>query len=105
MTYIAYEVRFHDHGTKEWLLNGKLHREDGPAVEYIDGTKKWFLNGKLHREDGPAVEFASGEKRWYLDNYNYTEADWKAEMEKRNPNSCEGKTITFEGKEYKLVPV
>ena len=33
-------------GTKMWWLNGKLHREDGPAAEYADGTKMWWLNGK-----------------------------------------------------------
>jgi hypothetical protein len=34
------------YGTKEWRLNGKLHREDGPAVEYADGVKYWFYHGK-----------------------------------------------------------
>ena len=27
-----------------------------------DGTKSWFLNGKLHRTDGPAVEYVEGGK-------------------------------------------
>jgi len=53
-------------GAKEWFLNGKLHREDGPAVEYADGAKSWFLNGQLHREDGPAIEYADGDKDWFL---------------------------------------
>jgi hypothetical protein len=53
-------------GDKEWYLNRKRHREDGPAVEYADGTKRWYLNKKLHREDGPAVEFANGSKSWFL---------------------------------------
>ena len=45
--------------TERWYLNGKYHREDGPAY------KKWFYNsnirielwfkyGKRHRENGPA---------------------------------------------------
>jgi len=55
-----------ERGTKRWYLNGKLHREDGPAVEYPDGSKYWYINGKYHREDGPAVEFANGNKEWYL---------------------------------------
>ena len=54
-------------GTKEWWLNGKLHREDGPAIECASGTKEWYLDGKRHRKDGPAVEHASGTKEWYLD--------------------------------------
>jgi len=53
-------------GRKEWLLNGKYHREDGPAIESADGTKRWLLNGYRHREDGPAVEWADGSKGWYL---------------------------------------
>ena len=53
-------------GNKSWYLNGKLHREDGPAVEHASGTKRWFYHGKLHREDGPAVEYADGSKHWYL---------------------------------------
>jgi hypothetical protein len=53
-------------GYKIWLLNGKRHREDGPAFEHPSGNKEWFLNGKLHREDGPAVEWANGDKGWFL---------------------------------------
>ncbi len=54
------------HGTKHWFLNGDRHREDGPAIEYANGTKEWYLNGNLHREDGPAIEYADGDKEWYL---------------------------------------
>jgi hypothetical protein len=53
-------------GRKEWILNGKLHREDGPAWEGVNGTKEWYINGKLHREDGPACEGADGAKQWWL---------------------------------------
>ena len=40
---------------------------DKPVME-IDkyGNKSWYLNGKRHREDGPAVEWANGDKVWYL---------------------------------------
>ena len=57
---IEYTVKVWDNGDKFWYLNGKLHREDGPAVECANGDKSWFLNGKLHREDGPAIERANG---------------------------------------------
>ena len=30
---------------KFWFLNNKLHREDGPAIEYVNGNKEWWLNG------------------------------------------------------------
>ena len=60
------ECRLYADGTKQWRLNGKLHREDGPAVECASGTKEWFLHGKYHREDGPAHEWGDGHKQWYL---------------------------------------
>jgi hypothetical protein len=53
---IEYTVKVSASGGKSWYLNGKLHREDGPAEEDTHGNKFWWLNGKLHREDGPAVE-------------------------------------------------
>jgi hypothetical protein len=60
------EMKEYSNGRKEWLLNGILHRTDGPAVEYSDGTKEWWLNGELHRTDGPAIEDSNGSKAWYL---------------------------------------
>ena len=60
------KVKVNTNGDKHWYLNGKLHREDGPACEYADGTKYWYLNDERHREDGPAVECADGDKLWYL---------------------------------------
>jgi hypothetical protein len=53
-------------GTKEWYLNGQLHREDGPAVEWLNGSMFWYLNDKPHRTDGPAREWSTGIKEWYL---------------------------------------
>ena len=43
---IEYNVKVYPHGTKYWFLNGKRHREDGPAIEWPDGSKYWFLNGE-----------------------------------------------------------
>ena len=54
------------HGNKYWYLNGKRHREGGPAIEHQNGDKLWYLKDKLHREDGPAFECADGYKEWYL---------------------------------------
>ena len=51
-------------GDKVWYVNGELHREDGPAQEYANGSKFWFLNGKLHREDGPASEYEEVNAWW-----------------------------------------
>ena len=80
MSHITYKVRVHDDGDKEWLLNGKLHREDGPAIEYSNGTKKWFLNDERHREDGPAIDCYDGTKHWYLNNVEYSEEEFNKKM-------------------------
>ena len=39
------KVRVYDKSELRWYLDGKLHREDGPAIENIDGTKEWYING------------------------------------------------------------
>jgi len=77
MSYKTYEVKIYDDGTKEWYLNGELHREDGPAVEGSYGNKSWYLNGKRHREDGPAIEYSDGYKEWYINSVYLTEEEWK----------------------------
>jgi len=87
---IEYKVKVYKNGTKKWFLNEVFHREDGPAIEYVEighrywylkgkrhredgpaveesnGYKEWWINGNLHREDGPAIEYANGNKLWYL---------------------------------------
>ena len=70
---IEYKVRVYDTGDKLWYLNGKLHREDGPAVERSNGHKEWFINGELHREDGPAIEYVDGTKKWWINGKRLTE--------------------------------
>jgi hypothetical protein len=40
------------------------------------GTKRWWLNGKLHRTDGPAVEWANGDVSWFLNSRKLTFDAW-----------------------------
>ena len=77
---IEYTVKVYYNGDKSWWLNGKLHREDGPAIEGTNGYKAWYLNGKRHREDGPALEYADGDKCWYLNGVWMTEEEHKEAM-------------------------
>jgi hypothetical protein len=72
-------------GNKFWYKNGKQHREDGPAVEYTNGTKYWYKNGKLHREKGPAIECVRGDVYWYLNGISYSEKEY---------NKIQGNKIT-----------
>ena len=99
----TYKVTVNDYGITRWYLKNKLHREDGPAIEYADGTKQWFLNGECHREDGPAVEDANGTKLWYLNGKELTEAQFNARTKKQP--SCDGKVVEIDGKKYKLQEV
>ena len=77
---IGCTVKVFDNGDKYWYLNGKRHREDGPAIECANGEKVWYLNGKRHREDGPAIECADGNKYWYLKGKGLTEAQFNKAM-------------------------
>ena len=95
---IEYNVKVWPNGTKSWWLNGELHREDGPAIEYSNGTKLWYLNGELHREDGPAVEYSNGHKEWYLNGKELTEKEHQEQTQ-----ACTNKVIEIDGKQYKLV--
>ena len=99
---IEYTVEVYDNGEKYWYLNDKLHREDGPALEYADGYKEWWLNGKLHREDGPAVECVNGIKKWYLNGKKVTEEEHKKRTSKA---TCSGKVVEIDGVKYELKEV
>jgi len=52
-------------GDKVWRLDGQLHRDNGPAVEYVDGTRHWHQHGNLHRTDGPAIDCTTGSRQWF----------------------------------------
>jgi hypothetical protein len=92
-------------GGKQWWVNGKLHRDDGPAIELADGTcawyqndmlhrtdgpallgadgyNVWYCNGKLHRTDGPAIEYANGDKEYYINDIKLTSAEFAATLDK-----------------------
>lgn len=106
-----------EYGVKIWYLPSKgkdfWHRLDGPAVEHPNGSKDWYVNGKHHREDGPAVVWIFGtyysfsrerllnserrrigqqwyingeqqlEKQWYIDGERYSEKEWALKCDLR----------------------
>ena len=67
-------------GDKYWFIHGTNHRLDGPAIEWTNGTKHWYVNDKLHRIDGPAKEYISNgqviAKHYYLNDVNYSFEEW-----------------------------
>ena len=87
------------------MVNGMLHREDGPALEWCDGQMDWYVNGARHREDGPAIVYANGSKRWYLNGKQLSEEEFLKKTQKSTPASCEGKIVEIEGKKYRLIEV
>ena len=71
---MSYTGKFkNEHGDTVWYLNGKLHREDGPAIERLSGDRFWYRYGLLHRENGPAIERNNGTKEWWLNGYLHRE--------------------------------
>jgi len=76
-------VEGHD-GTLRWFDHGQLHRDGGPAVEWADGDREWFRYNERHREDGPAVEWADGSPgEWHLDGRRLSEEEWREELHAR----------------------
>lgn len=87
-------------GSKYYYIKGKRHREDGPAIVYENGDKVYYMNDKLHREDGPAMEYADGDKVYYIDGIEFT----KKEFKNRN-KTCEGRVVEIDGVKYKLAQI
>ena len=52
-------------GSEFWYDgDGVFHRDGGPAFTNYN-CRRWYKHGKLHREDGPAMEYADGNKEWW----------------------------------------
>ena len=73
------------------------------TVRVYPDVTEWSLNGNLHREDGPALEYTDGTKFWYLDGEQYTESEWEAKVS-ADTHPCAGKTVVIDGVEYELHP-
>ncbi len=53
---------------KMWVKNGKLHREDGPAIVYSDEYLAWNI-GKEYKTYGPRI--FSREDCYYLEELKF----------------------------------
>lgn len=60
-------VEYSDTGVTYYFRDGKLSRDDGPAVDSPDGTIMFFQNGLLTRDgDLPAIISATGSMFFFL---------------------------------------
>ena len=94
---IQYKVIVDNGGCETWTLNGKLHRENGPAMTFPAGSKFWYINGLQHNANGPAGVYPNESKEWYLEGVEYTEEEYKQKM---NPD-----IVTIKGKKYRLEEI
>ena len=71
-------------------------------VKVYDTHTVWSnLEGKCHRENGPAIECADGYKEWYINDKPYTERSFNEYINKQS-KPCLGKKIIVDGIEYEL---
>ena len=70
--------------TFDWCKDKTKLAIFGKQVFHVDcwGTKWWSLNGKRHRGNGPALEYVDGRKRWCLNGIEYFESDYWKELKK-----------------------
>ena len=100
MGYQEYTVKVYSDITEWRNADGKLHRVDGPAVEWADGHTEYWINGVRHRKDGPAIEWPAGGKEYWIDGVQLS----KDEFLKRT-QSCDGKVVEIDGQRYKLEAI
>lgn len=54
--------------TEKWYVDGKLNRNNGPALRYTrEGCHEiWYQKGLKHRVESPAETNTRGDKIWYF---------------------------------------
>jgi len=75
-------IKFIDISDKEYRKlsykerKGKLYCIIYSCIEYSYERKEWVINNKLHREDGPSIEYINGINDWFLNNIPYSFEEW-----------------------------
>ena len=59
----------------KYRFNDRLHRKNGSALIWPDGSMEWYINGKRHREDGPAA-ISLSTVSYCIDYLLYSEKDY-----------------------------
>ena len=62
----AQKIRHFKYSDREvYLIEGKRHRSDGPAVIHSNNKREWFKHGRRHNSQGPAIIYSNGNCSWY----------------------------------------
>lgn len=88
-----------EYGIIRWYKNNLLHKEGEPATIDILNNKHWFIDGKLHREDGPAIErgnISSRSNRWFIQGIEYTEEEFEIYLENKKLNETLNKELIIQ---------
>ena len=100
MNYEKLEVHVYENGNVYYHdSDGRLHNPVGPSITYPTGYQVYIIHGKWHNENGPARIWPDGTVEYWINGVQLTEEQFFARK-----NSCAGKTIVLDGKEYTLVP-
>ena len=60
-------IQISGRGTKGWRLHWMYHRDNGPAVIYLNNQyQAWWQHGQLHRTDGPARIHIDGSVEYWI---------------------------------------
>ena len=97
-------------GDKSWWKDGKLHREDGPAVEWVNGYQSWWMYGfkiqrpKTEKEKNIVVKSCPG-----IEGEDCLRRNW-IPRNKRRCEYCSGepvevkKPVAKRGRKFKKPP-
>lgn len=73
-----YIVKVYENGRVDWLnKKGQPHRNGGlPAVEFGKHQEYW-VNGRLHRDVGPAIILESGNVQYWKNGKEITKGEFE----------------------------
>jgi len=55
----------------EWFNTRNIKLKLLETYKNINGDQLWYKNGKMHRDNGPAVIRVNGDKYWYKNGVSY----------------------------------
>ncbi len=73
------EIEYYkEHKEYVYKIDKIYHREKGPVLIRENGDTQWAKNGKLHRLDGPAVNWhwQKAKKEYWIEGTQYSEKDY-----------------------------